>query len=220
MSRRKKLPPLAPETIAALELHWPDPEQLAPVHEVNARADFRLLALVKEAGKAERHFRIMEAAAKASEIVQLGSFAGKKPARQAAQWAKRTQDALTEVCKVADCVGDTVFPLHLESIKSGLEKPLFPLRIRVWIAWKFCSTKGRPRMTETEMEHLIENQCHGSTTPPRQPRQYIPSAGEVALTVGASDKIAELSARDCTNHLKALGLPYAPAKAGFKRKSI
>ena len=218
MSRPKLLPPLAPETIAALERICPAGSGLASRHEVNAEADPRLLEIVRMMGKAERHFREMDAAAKAGEVVTFGTHEG-KPARAAALWAKRNLESFNEVFRVAQVAGDDAFTLHLAAIERGLASPPLPMRARVWIGWKFCSTKGR-KMTESELEQLIESQCHGADIGPPPVRQYIPTASEVAASIGPSDKVAELTARDCTNHLKALGLPYAPARGGFKRKSM
>jgi hypothetical protein len=166
---------------------------------LNAEADPRLLEIVRELDHAERHLRAMVAP---PEPMVSPS---------AARWAKRCLDALTEVCRVATEAEDDAFPLHLEAIRRGRKKPPLPMRWQVWMAWKWASLK-RPPMTDKEFNQFIEN---GFIERPA----YTPTAGEVAACVGDSDKRAELSVRDCTNHLKALGLPYAPAQRG-RRKSI
>lgn len=209
MSRPKLLPQLAPETLAALERVCPKSCGLAPRHEVNAEADPRLLAIVGEINRAEKHLRFMDKAMKVGTIESYGVTKG-RPTSGAAQWARRSLDALTEVCRVATEAGDSAFQMHLEAIRSGMKNEPFPLRLKVWIAYKFCSISGD--RTEAEILELLEK---GSVE--RQPR--IPTAGEVAARIGPSDIATELSARDCTNHLKALGLPYAPARRG-RRKSI
>lgn len=213
MSRPKLLPPLAPETLACLDrLCGTDPPDLAPRHVIGADADHRLLAIVSAMNYAGRHLRFMDSAAKAGTLVSSGP-PGYKPLRQTAQWARRTLAPYTEVCRVADEAGDTAFPQHLEAIKRGREKPPIPDRWWVWIYWRWCSMDGREKNTDGELMQLIESQSAYSTCdPPPDRPPYIPTAGEIAAMVG-------ISARDCVNHLKALGLPYAPARRG-KRKSI
>jgi hypothetical protein len=220
MSRPKLLPPLAPETLACLDrIGGTAPPDLAPRHEVNAEADHRLLEIVRAMGMAEKHLRFMDAAAKAGTLVSSGP-PGYKPMRSTAQWAKRTSDDFTEVCRVATEVGDAAFPLHLEAIRRGRDNPPMPLRWWVWMGWRWCSLAGRMKYSDEEMEQLIESQsAYATCDPPPDRPPYVPTAGEVAASIGASEHRAELTVRDCTNHLKALGLPYAPARRG-KRKSI
>jgi hypothetical protein len=213
MSRPKLLPPLAPETLAALERINPGKGKLAPRHEVNAEVDSRLLEIVRSVSISERHLREMDAGNKAGEVITWGALEG-KPTGGAARWAKRCLDALTEVCRVATEAGDAAFPLHMEAIRRGRENPPMPLRWQVWMAWKWASLAKRPPMSDDEIWEMLED---GRGFAARDP--YVPTAGEVAAAVGDSDKMAEITVRDCTNHLKALGLPYAPARRG-KRKSI
>lgn len=215
MSRPKLLPPLAPLTLAALERISPYESELDPRHEVNADANARLLAIVRAVAISERHLREMDAAAKAGLLVTWGTLEG-KGAASAARWAKRCLDNLTEVCRVATKAHDSAFPLHMEAIRSGRDSPPMPMRLKVWIAWRWASIASSPRPPAGEVWDEVRDDLEaGEGFVTRKP--YIPTAGEVAVAVGSSDKIAELSVRDCTNHLKALGLPYAPACRG-KRK--
>jgi hypothetical protein len=211
MSRPTLLPPLATETLSALDRLAVIYPELAPRHEINAEADPRLLEIVKQVGKSEAHLRMMHSAAQAGELQSFGTMTS-KPTKSAAQWAKRSLDAFTEVCRIATDAEDLGFPLHMEAIRKGLDNQPMPMRWRVWMAYKYVSILNRPKMTEDEFQDLIDN---GFV----KRQQYIPTAGEVAVQIGDSTKRAELTARDCTNHLKALGLPYAPAKRG-KQKSI
>jgi hypothetical protein len=197
MSRPKLLPPLAPETLAALERIHPLEAELAPRHRVNADADPRLLEIVRELAQAEKHLRFMSAAP--DPMAAPGT----------ARWAKRCLEALTEVCQVAHDAHDSAFTLHLEAIQNGKEKPPFPQRLRVWMAWQWCSLSWQSR-TDGEIMELLESGGNGVVR-----RLHVPTAGEVAITDGCTD----LTPRDVTNHLKALGLPYAQAR-GKKRKSI
>ena len=214
MSRPKLLPPLAPETLAVLHRLAPVMNDgLAPRHDLNADADPRLLAIVRQVSASGNHLRVMDAAAKAGEIVTQGETAG-KPTAPAARWAKRCLAAFTEVCRVATEAGDDAFPMHLEAIERGRDAPPLPMRGRVWKAWQWVSVANRPPLSDDELAALLEAGNKGIQWNP-----YIPTAGEVAAAVSASDKVADLSVRDCVNHLKALGLPYAPARRG-RRKSI
>ena len=222
MSRPKLLPPLAAETSAALGPiasgdGW-DGGGLAPHHEVAAEVDSRLLCLVRNIDIAEKHFREMAASYKDGTLIGEGVREGGNPLVPTARWAKRCLAAFAEVSRVATEVNDAAFTLHIEAIRKGRDNPPMPMRVRVWLAWHWCHGWGRD-MTESERIDLLESQSRGSGVEPPKLREYIPNAGEVAAFVSISDKVADLSVRDCTNHLKALGLPYAPARRG-RLKSI
>ena len=202
MSAPHQLKPLADATqaaLVALVALVPAVGVMAPRHTVNATADPRLVAMLRDLRDAERNLRRMKAFKDAGETMRLGI-----PAR----WAKRANDAFAEVSRIALAADDEAFPKQVEIISAGLKHR--PLRVAVFIAWTYCSTAGR-KLSDADFESMAEDGfCH--------PAPCIPSAGEVAEIV-QHVRPELVKTRDIVNHLKALGLPYASARRGG-RKSI